>query len=226
MSWPPGCWPPGAAERDLRRLRPAGHRRAQGRRAARRCACREDLAVIGFDDVDLAEIVGPDDDPPAAARGRRAGRRPAAARRSSAASDDPVEALPGADGRRAPHDVIESVLSAEGWPYASAPPVEPGDPGRFHALFGRDALITVAAAAAGAAGDRARDAARAGGAAGRARRPAHARGAGQDRARVPRRAAGVVRARRAGRTAGRSATTGPPTRRRGSSSCSRRSGTT
>jgi glycogen debranching enzyme len=38
--------------------------------------------------------------------------------------------------------VIERVLSAEGWPYASAPPVTPGDPGRFHALFGRDALIT------------------------------------------------------------------------------------
>jgi glycogen debranching enzyme len=38
--------------------------------------------------------------------------------------------------------VIESVLSGEGWPYASAPPVEPGDPGRFHALFGRDSLIT------------------------------------------------------------------------------------
>jgi glycogen debranching enzyme len=38
--------------------------------------------------------------------------------------------------------VIEAVLSGEGWPYASAPPVEAGDPGRFHALFGRDALIT------------------------------------------------------------------------------------
>ena len=38
--------------------------------------------------------------------------------------------------------MIEAVLSPEGWPYASAPPVEPGDPGRFHALFGRDALIT------------------------------------------------------------------------------------
>ena len=38
--------------------------------------------------------------------------------------------------------MIEAVLSDEGWPYASAPPVEPGDPGRFHALFGRDALIT------------------------------------------------------------------------------------
>jgi glycogen debranching enzyme len=37
---------------------------------------------------------------------------------------------------------LEDVLSDEGWPYASAPPVEPGDPGRFHALFGRDSLIT------------------------------------------------------------------------------------
>jgi glycogen debranching enzyme len=34
------------------------------------------------------------------------------------------------------------LLSGEGWPYASLPPQEPGDPGRFHALFGRDALIT------------------------------------------------------------------------------------
>ena len=38
--------------------------------------------------------------------------------------------------------MIDSVLSPEGWPYASAPPVEPGDPGRYHALFGRDSLIT------------------------------------------------------------------------------------
>jgi glycogen debranching enzyme len=36
---------------------------------------------------------------------------------------------------------LAAVLSEEGWPYASAPPVEPGDPGRFHALFGRDSLI-------------------------------------------------------------------------------------
>jgi glycogen debranching enzyme len=36
---------------------------------------------------------------------------------------------------------LDAVLSEEGWPYASAPPVEPGDPGRFHALFGRDSLI-------------------------------------------------------------------------------------
>ena len=36
---------------------------------------------------------------------------------------------------------LDAVLSDEGWPYASAPPVEPGDPGRFHALFGRDSLI-------------------------------------------------------------------------------------
>jgi glycogen debranching enzyme len=37
---------------------------------------------------------------------------------------------------------LDQVLSDEGWPYASAPSVEPGDPGRFHALFGRDSLIT------------------------------------------------------------------------------------
>jgi glycogen debranching enzyme len=37
---------------------------------------------------------------------------------------------------------IDALLSDEGFPYASTPPVEAGDPGRFHALFGRDALIT------------------------------------------------------------------------------------
>ena len=37
---------------------------------------------------------------------------------------------------------LDELLSPEGWPYASAPPVEPGDPGRYNALFGRDALIT------------------------------------------------------------------------------------
>ena len=36
---------------------------------------------------------------------------------------------------------LAPLLSADGWPYASLPPQEPGDPGRFHALFGRDALI-------------------------------------------------------------------------------------
>jgi glycogen debranching enzyme len=39
-------------------------------------------------------------------------------------------------------DELEALLSDEGWPYASTPPVEEGDPGRFHALFGRDSLIT------------------------------------------------------------------------------------
>lgn len=38
-------------------------------------------------------------------------------------------------------EVIDALLSAEGWAYASMPPVEAGDPGRFHALFGRDSLI-------------------------------------------------------------------------------------
>jgi glycogen debranching enzyme len=37
--------------------------------------------------------------------------------------------------------LLDELLSAEGWPYASTPPVEEGDPGRFHALFGRDSLI-------------------------------------------------------------------------------------
>jgi glycogen debranching enzyme len=37
---------------------------------------------------------------------------------------------------------LDSLLSPEGWPYASSPPVEPDDPGRFHGLYGRDALIT------------------------------------------------------------------------------------
>ena len=36
---------------------------------------------------------------------------------------------------------LDELLSDEGWPYASTPPVEAGDPGRFHALFGRDSLI-------------------------------------------------------------------------------------
>jgi glycogen debranching enzyme len=37
---------------------------------------------------------------------------------------------------------IDDLLSEEGFPFASTPPVEEGDPGRFHALFGRDSLIT------------------------------------------------------------------------------------
>ena len=34
------------------------------------------------------------------------------------------------------------MLSPEGWPYASSEPTDADDPGRFHALFGRDSLIT------------------------------------------------------------------------------------
>ena len=37
---------------------------------------------------------------------------------------------------------LERVLSPEDWPYASSEPVDASDPGRFHALFGRDSLIT------------------------------------------------------------------------------------
>ena len=36
---------------------------------------------------------------------------------------------------------IDDLLADEGFLYASTPPVEEGDPGRFHALFGRDSLI-------------------------------------------------------------------------------------
>jgi glycogen debranching enzyme len=37
---------------------------------------------------------------------------------------------------------LAPLLSQDGWPYASLPPQVPGDPGAYHALFGRDALIT------------------------------------------------------------------------------------
>jgi glycogen debranching enzyme len=36
---------------------------------------------------------------------------------------------------------LDSLLSPDGWPYASAEPIEAGDPGRYHALFGRDSAI-------------------------------------------------------------------------------------
>jgi glycogen debranching enzyme len=40
-----------------------------------------------------------------------------------------------------PLEELDPLLSQDGWAYASTPPVEPGDRGRFHALFGRDGLI-------------------------------------------------------------------------------------
>ena len=40
------------------------------------------------------------------------------------------------------HPSLEPLLSPEGWVHASATPVDATDPGRFHALFGRDSLIT------------------------------------------------------------------------------------
>lgn len=36
---------------------------------------------------------------------------------------------------------LDELLSPAGWPYASAEPTEANDPGRFHALFGRDSAI-------------------------------------------------------------------------------------
>jgi glycogen debranching enzyme len=41
----------------------------------------------------------------------------------------------------APVEGLDALLSPAGWPYASAEPSRAGDPGRFHALFGRDAAI-------------------------------------------------------------------------------------
>jgi glycogen debranching enzyme len=41
----------------------------------------------------------------------------------------------------APVADLEGLLSPAGWPYASAEPVDLDDPGRFHALFGRDSAI-------------------------------------------------------------------------------------
>ncbi len=37
---------------------------------------------------------------------------------------------------------LDPLLSDDGWPYASSLPTGADDPGRFHALFGRDSLIT------------------------------------------------------------------------------------
>ena len=37
---------------------------------------------------------------------------------------------------------LDAVLAPDGWPYACAPPTDASDPGRYHALFGRDSLIT------------------------------------------------------------------------------------
>ena len=34
-----------------------------------------------------------------------------------------------------------AILSDDGWPYASSLPIDANDPGRYHALFGRDSLI-------------------------------------------------------------------------------------
>jgi glycogen debranching enzyme len=41
----------------------------------------------------------------------------------------------------APVAGLDELLSPAGWPHASAEPVGDGDPGRFHALFGRDSAI-------------------------------------------------------------------------------------
>lgn len=45
------------------------------------------------------------------------------------------------DGDAVRDDEVAAVLSPQGWAYASTPPVEAADPGRFNALFGRDSLV-------------------------------------------------------------------------------------
>jgi glycogen debranching enzyme len=52
-----------------------------------------------------------------------------------------VPARAAAPSDRGGPELLDSLLSPEGRPYASAPPSSPGDPGRYHALFGRDSLI-------------------------------------------------------------------------------------
>ena len=63
---------------------------------------------------------------------RRDGRRRADARRVAGRGR----------ARRMSVEGLDPLLSPEGWVYASTPPVAEGDPGRYHALFGRDSLIT------------------------------------------------------------------------------------
>ena len=50
--------------------------------------------------------------------------------------------MPGVDQEASAQlPAIDEVLSPEGWAYASSQAVDSDDPGRFHALFGRDSLI-------------------------------------------------------------------------------------
>ena len=50
--------------------------------------------------------------------------------------------MPGVDQDAAAQlPAIDEVLSPDGWAYASSQAVDSDDPGRFHALFGRDSLI-------------------------------------------------------------------------------------
>ena len=151
--------------------------------------------MIGFDDVDLAEIVGlttirqPLREGGALAadlllRGDRARRRPSPSRSCRTLTR-----------RRAAHDVIEPVLSADGLAVRVGAAGRAGRSGALpRAVRPRRADHLAAAAAASGRRSPARRCTRWR----RGRACATTRGtleaAGQDRARVPRRAAGVVRA--------------------------------
>ena len=156
--------------------------------------------MIGFDDVDLAEIVGLTTirQPLREGGALAADLLLAAIERGAGAAG---RGAPGADRRRAAHDVIEAVLSRRGLAVRVGAAGRAGRPRPLPRAVRARRADHLAAVAAGAAGDRARR---------RCMRWLYvkdgalderdARGAGEDRARVPRRAAGVVRG---GRVAGR-----------------------
>ena len=76
-----------------------------------------------------------------AARTARTGDSDRSQRRSGAASGVIGDHVQVSDRALPAVDLVNSLLSEQGWAYASTPPVDRDDPGRFHALFGRDSLI-------------------------------------------------------------------------------------
>src|SRR4029079_1231143 len=103
-------------------------------RAARRRRGDRDRALPARRDAALPPAPHPRLD---RRRRRAASRRGARSRRRGRHAGPPD---PQGDALSVPG--LDDLLAADGWPYASAPPTDPDDPGRFHALFGRDSLIT------------------------------------------------------------------------------------
>src|SRR4029079_13039772 len=103
-------------------------------RAARRRRGDRDRALPARRDAALPPAPHPRLD---RRRRRAASRRGARSRRRGRHAGPPD---PQGDALSVPG--LDDLLAADGWPYASAPPTDPDAPGRFHALFGRDSLIT------------------------------------------------------------------------------------